>query len=348
MDYLVSPNECLACFAGYHLQDCAVVNQRLISLVLRNFADCEKADSLQDQKIRKKLVWLDISPAPDPAPPDKVEEEPFRYGGCVLQGADVMFTAAVHRPDTQFLYAAANGFMYRYDSDGFADEADYIAALGLPESSYAFGARTVCGDLYVFGAEGLLIRRTDRDVWQNLSIPRDQFPGATLTLLSVDAFAPDDLYALSWKDGMFHYNGKAWRRVHFPSNIALETLCCAPDGQVYVSGQRGTLFAGRGSRWDRVHEGTLTLPFRDTVWYADALWCTNDYGVWTLRDTAKGPVFARAPVADDVYFCSGHLSAGDDRLLLGGMNGAAIFDGKDWQTLYYQPEILLGMMENEA
>lgn len=349
MDFLVGPKDYEACFVGYFLQDCAIVNRRLISFVLRNFDDCEKSDSLHDEMVRKKLVWLDIS-VPDPVetPPKNSDEQEFRYGGCVLDNSANVFTAAVHRPDTQFLYAAADGFVYRYDDNGFADEAQLVDALGLPESCFAFGARTVCEDLYVYGAEGFVARRTGRDSWQNVSIPAEHFPGPALTLLAVDGFAPDDLYAVSWKAGVFHYNGKAWRRVPFPTNIALETVCCAPSGQVYISAQRGTLFAGRGTRWDRVHEGTLTLPFRDTVWYADTLWCTNDYGVWTLQNTAKGPVFERAPVPDEVYFCSGHLSAGDDRLLLGGMNGTTIFDGNAWQTLYYQPEILAGMMENEA
>ena len=65
---------------------------------------------------------------------------------------------------------------------------------------------------------------------------------------------------------VWHFDGQTWRRLDFPCDIDLETVVCAGDGQVYISSEQGTTFKGRGARWQRIHEGSMSLPFKDMVW----------------------------------------------------------------------------------
>lgn len=325
------------CFADYFLQDCSVIDKNNLSFVMRSFEDTANYDSLQEQKVRKKIVWYEV-----------VTDDELHAGCSIISNSEEIHTTPTHAGKPEALFINDDGYVFIHNEQGLQSEESIFTSTGIAENAFsALCTKTIHEWVYVCGHRGFMALRTDKNRWQDISIPAEQFPGPPLTLLDADGFAPDDLYAVTSAAGVFHFNGKAWARLPFPSNILLETVCCAPDGLVYVSGQAGTLFAGRGSRWKEVHAGRLTLPFTNTVWHDNALWCTNDYGVWTFAENK----FQRAPVPDEVYFCSGHVSSRDGVLLLGGMNGAALHlgsDGADWQILYFQPEIMESFDDNEG
>lgn len=326
---LVGPDDYENCFYGYHLQRCAVIDNNNLAFVMRNFEDTLKYDSLQEYSVRKKLSWYEVR-----------TDEHLHGGGCVINESEELFVTAVPSCDAAAIFINMDGMAYIHDKNGIRKESNLASAINIQqENVYICTAKTIHNHVYVCGHRGLVACRTAQDKWINLSLDPATFPGPPLTLVDMDGFAPNDLYAVAMEAGVFHFDGSSWRRVPFPSNILLESVCCGEDGVVYVSGQAGTLFAGRGSRWREVHAGSFTLPYTDMIWHDNALWCTSDYGVWTFADNR----LERAPVPDEVYFCSGHLSARDGLLLLGGMNGAAIHDGSRWQVLYFQPEIFEGM-----
>jgi hypothetical protein len=72
------------------------------------------------------------------------------------------------------------------------------------------------------------------------------------------------------------------------------------------------------------------MPFKDKVWFHNRLWCTSDYGVWTVeRGKLKELV-----LPPDVKACAGNLSAADGMRLLAGLHGAALYDGTRWNRLF--------------
>ncbi len=109
----------------------------------------------------------------------------------------------------------------------------------------------------------------------------------------------------------------------------IHNVCCAGDDYVYVGMQSGSVLRGRENTWELIHTGTLTLPFKDIVWFAGKVWCTSDYGVWTI-DNGK---LTDADIPVLAHSCSGNLSVGDGVMLLAGRYGAAVFDGKSWEQL---------------
>jgi hypothetical protein len=147
----------------------------------------------------------------------------------------------------------------------------------------------------------------------------------------IDAFSDGDMYAVGGAGDIWHFNGQQWRQCAFPSNWGLSAVCCAPDGHVYVSAGAGSVFRGRGDRWKLIHTDKLTVPHKDLVWYEGKLWCTNDYGVWTIEDG----VFSEASVPSDVKLCSGNLAARDGVLLLAGFGGAAFLRDGKWTVAFH-------------
>jgi hypothetical protein len=145
----------------------------------------------------------------------------------------------------------------------------------------------------------------------------------------IDGFASDDIYAAGGHGDLWHFDGTAWKQVPFPSNMTLESLCCAGDGEVYIGAESGTLFKGRGNRWKLIERNAMALPFRDMVWFQDKVWCTSDYGLWVIHKDKAVP----ADVPASVSVCAGHLSVGDGVMLLAGIYGAVLHDGRAWQPI---------------
>jgi len=151
-----------------------------------------------------------------------------------------------------------------------------------------------------------------------------------MSFKDIDGFAYDDLYTIAGQGVLWHFNGKTWRQIDFPSNMYMESICCGGDGNVYIGAQSGTLFRGRGDKWKMVERGDMTLPFNDLVWYQDRLWGTSDYGLWTL----EGDSMVRADVPSEITVCAGNLSVADGVMLMAGTQGAVFHDGEKWQVIF--------------
>ena len=146
----------------------------------------------------------------------------------------------------------------------------------------------------------------------------------------IDAFSANDVYAVGGNGCVWHYDGQAWRECAFPTNMRLYSVCCGGDGSVYVGAQSGTVFKGRGDQWKLISRGDFSLPFKDMVWHAGTLWCTSDYGLWSLQDGRIESVLA----TDEVLACAGHLAVGDGVMLLAGQSGVSFHDGEMWFNVF--------------
>ncbi|NIA00936.1 hypothetical protein [Massilia sp. CCM 8734] len=145
----------------------------------------------------------------------------------------------------------------------------------------------------------------------------------------IDGFNENDLYAVGGKGDVCRFDGLRWQEVAFPSNAWISTVCCGGDGNVYISGVDGLTFVGRENRWKKINEGGVNLGFRSMVWYGDRVWCTNDYGVWTIHKNK----IAKADLPSEIAICAGYLAVGDGVMLLAGANGAALLQNDKWQSI---------------
>jgi hypothetical protein len=235
------------------------------------------------------------------------------------------------------------GYVYA-TGGGHAEKEDPIPeGRDGPRRGAIFRVRMIDSMLYAVGAWHTACRRRGRNDWESLCL---NLPTVALTkydvdiadamcFVDIDGFSHDDLYTIAGEGIVWHCDGKEWRQVHFPSNMIMESICCAGDGQVYIGAQSGTLFRGRGDRWTMVERGNMTLPFNDMVWHAGRLWCTSDYGLWTLENNR----IVRADVPSEISVCAGNLSVADGVMLMAGNNGAAFHDGERWHSIFLYLEM---------
>ncbi len=181
-----------------------------------------------------------------------------------------------------------------------------------------------------------MFKRVDRNHWIEIG-PLPPMKSGQSGFDDFDAFSETDIYAAGGRGDVWHYDGTAWHRIPFPSKMWIESVCCGQDGYVYIGAQSGTVFQGRGDAWKLIHEGDISLPFKDMVWFGDRVYATNDYGLWEIKDGAV----QRSDAPIEITNCSGNLSVGDGVMLLAGHYGAALHDGTGWTRLFSIAELEL-------
>ena len=132
--------------------------------------------------------------------------------------------------------------------------------------------------------------------------------------------------------------GKQWQQCPFPTNEDLETVCCAGDGNVYISDMKGCVWVGRETRWKKLADADIAWGYQpvDSAWFNGRLYLGSQEGVWTLD--AKNhlvPLQDVEPGAPNPTN-SGRLDVSPDGkfLLTAGPHGACLHDGQKWTRLF--------------
>ncbi|UXH80645.1 hypothetical protein [Roseateles amylovorans] len=149
----------------------------------------------------------------------------------------------------------------------------------------------------------------------------------------------EDMYAVGSRGALWRRHQGRWGRARFPSTRDLHTVAVAPDGTAYVTDHRGCVWKGKDSEWTQLVEADLSLPYQDSVWFKGRLYCTNDLaGCFVLEEgrmvaahrTAHDPM----PVRCALHAHRLDVSPDGGRLLVAGMSGASLYDGRQWHLLF--------------
>lgn len=327
---MISTEQFAKHIAGFTVTDCTVRRSNILYLLLREdytqWTDYkEEGEYPAEKALEKRIVPIMLH-----------KENPWSSGA--LKGFDLSHVGASLRPEEKCVVVSIGGQVYATGSGSSAIEI----ALARSETGNRGGIRrlrTIDGYLHVCGGNRSFgVRRGNSD-WQWFTSLFDA-PGRSeygLPLPSgfddIDGFAANDIYLVGGEGDVWHFDGSKARRIDFPSNMHLHSVCCGGDGNVYVAGSEGALFVGRGDKWRALETPRLSLPLMYMAWHDGQLWATNDYGVWTVEDGRL--VDAKVPASAKV--ASGYLSVADGVLLLAGRYGAAYHqDGKWTQLFSYQ------------
>ncbi|HEX8610680.1 MAG TPA: hypothetical protein VF800_05270 [Telluria sp.] len=209
----------------------------------------------------------------------------------------------------------------------------------LPDNPSRGGIRRIKmidGYAYICGGARSVGKRLGKGSWQSHS---NAIPPASENINGgfddIAGFNENDLYAVGGKGDVWRYNGKLWQQVAFPTNTWTTTVCCGGDGNVYISCYEGLTFMGRENRWKKIHDGGISLGFKDMVWHEGKVWCTNDNGVWTIENGK----LERAELPSEMQVCSGSLSVNDGVMLMAGLGGAAFLENGQWHNLFLRGEM---------
>lgn len=311
-------------FAGYHITDCAVRDRDCVYLLLRETLPEEEASSAWDFEIKTRLAVLFLQKT----------EPKDRRGHQGLADFRKPRVGVSRSPLPQGLVVASNGSVWAMGS-----KKKGLEKLPQPEDRRLGIQKVRClfGWAYAVGAEREVFRRVDIGNWERLSLglppPEPEIVDVDalfdVGFRDIDGFAEDDLYAVGGRGDVWRYDGKIWRVCEFPSNWPLVTVCCAPDGQVYITGEGGTIFQGRGDVWKRVWQDDMMVPYNDSLWFQGKLWLASDYRLAVFEN---GTV-ERAQHDGENVPAFGHMDVADGILVVAGPDTVRLFDGTTWRVL---------------
>jgi hypothetical protein len=307
---MISDEHFKRAFKGFYPYRCAVIDRETLGFVLFKNGKKDTGD--------RRLIRYSLGPEPSVAGTN--------YKGFVTPSLAATTECELVMADTDGGIAALGP-----SSNGMQKKI-CIRPGGELESRVA-GLTVVSGRLYAFGGWRGVCYREGADQWisirGNLPDPKGVRP-SHVGFEGLHGFNREDLYGVGGKGDVWRFDGQNWHQCEVPTDMYLESVCCAGDGYVYVGMQSGNLMRGRENEWEVIHEDAMTLPFKDMVWFDNRLWCTSDYGVWTVENgKLKEP-----DLPPEVKACSGNLSTADGVLLLAGLHGAALYDGTRWDRLF--------------
>jgi len=319
--------------SGYAIIGCAVRSSRVFYLLGRNIKQAEKASAISEGNVDKRVIPFFFG--------KPVDE---RWSAATLEGFERLVGSASKSPVEQMVVVDGMASVYAIGSGSKGIESSISEFIDKRNLGSISRVRTIDGYVYAVGSAHTVCRRLGKNDWEslNLNLPRqtraefdDEERSDDMDFIDIAGFSQNDLYTIAGRGVVWHCDGKKWTQIPFPSNMYLHSVCCAGDGNVYIGAQSGTLFCGRENRWKMIHKGEYSLPFKDIVWHAGKVWCTSDYGLWTV-DNGK---LVAADVPDEIKVCAGHLSVADGVMLMAGHSGAAFHDGEKWQLIFNRLEM---------
>ena len=300
---------------GWLITDCAVRDKNIIYLCLRKNIPEGEASRLFDHDLPSKLlgVYLHL--------PDN------QFGAQDLEGFNKPRCGVSQYPIAQGMLVARNG-----DGDVWAMGGGRKGAIEkIHPDGRPITMRIKCinGYAYAVGGNRKIYKRVELGKWEKIA---DLDAGDDIFKVGfndMDAFSDTDMYAVGGHGDIWHYNGKRWQRMGFPTNMQLGTVTCAGDGNVYVSGEGGSLWVGRESTWKRIYKGDSTLLWNDALWFENKLWLASDY---QLRQW-NGKELQRVEHKGKPIHISGHMDARDGLLVVASPSEVMAYDGKEWKVI---------------
>jgi hypothetical protein len=149
-------------------------------------------------------------------------------------------------------------------------------------------------------------------------------PSIALGFKDMDAFSESDMYPVGGHGDVWHFNGTRWQQMRFPSNVQLGTVTCAGDGNVYISGEGGSLWGGGKSAWKPIYVENSSILWNDVLLFQDKPWLASDYKFRQLKDKKLEPVMHEG----EKVHMNGHMDVYDGLLAIASAEYVWSFNGK--------------------
>lgn len=185
--------------------------------------------------------------------------------------------------------------------------------------------REIGGVAHAIGIRGMVYRLDVLDRWTRID---EGLPGS-FDGQAIHGFGGSDLFAVGFKGGVWHFDGKAWRRQDVPTNRNLTSVVCTAEGTVYIGGHGGTLLHGQPDRWSLIDHGDTAEDIWDLEWFAGKLYVSTLDGLFVLDGDRLRPVAYGKHTPKTTY----QLSACEDVMWSNGETDIMEFDGKAWTRI---------------
>jgi hypothetical protein len=227
------------------------------------------------------------------------------------------------------LALAPDGQIQVGDADGFRWESIDVTGDCPSQGRPVTCMRRVGNSIFVAGMSRMVYRRLADGMWtqfdDGMRVPRSSLD--IEGFLGIDGFSEDDLYAVGYHGQIWHFNGRGWRQVDSVTNLKLECVRCAEDGNVYIGGSKGMVLCGREDSWT-ILEQDLT---EETFWsleyaFGSVFFATAGAGLYRLsarKLTSIDTGWTPRPATRALHF-------NDGLLLSVGTHDVCTYDGDRW------------------
>ena len=321
-------------FKGFEITDCAIRQSNLIYFCAKKKLSAEEESSLSDSQIPSRIIAINTE-----------RDEDDNWGFQEIEGMNYPVIGVSRAP-----FPRPSGLLTSNDGDG--DTWAMGGGSNGPMEQIAPGKwpgtnRLKCINGFTYSVSGC------RDIYKRVAVGQwipftKGFPTeaeqpdfsrmASDKMLDItsgygfndlDAFSESDMYAVGGHGDVWHFDGREWSQMGFPSNVQLGTVTCAGDGNVYISGEGGSLWVGRESTWKLIYKGGSSILWNDVLWFDDKLWLASDYQLRIWNGKALESVThegRRVPIC-------GNMDAHDGILVVASLECVMSFDGHEWRTI---------------
>lgn len=225
-------------------------------------------------------------------------------------------------PSSKFVIVGEDGQVAAYGGP------DNIVSERLsPAPTLIRNAASINGYVYACGMKRQVYERAGEAQWIDISAP---FPaeGEIAGFEAMHGYARDEIYAAGWSGEIWEFDGSRWTDRSGITSVILSCVFCAPDGMVYVGGQRGTLIAGRHAAWGVMQlDDEIDDDIWDVHWFMDRLYVATIRTLYMLQGRSLVPVRFGTSGAPSCF----NLSSAEGTLWSVGHADIASFDGTAWR-----------------
>ena len=352
---------------GYSPQGCCVENRNSVFIPFQYDSDKEEGICIAYYTQKRENIWSAAC-----------------WGGYYRSQCNI-----VSVPQKQFILVGWHGDVITQQGFKESGAPRFIEEESIPilRNCPIMRIRNIGGKAYIAASWRTIFRRDNMNDWICLhgnnpkQIETWKKGYRDLGFDDIGGFSEDDIYACGGQGDLWHFDGERWKELDFPKNIDLTSLCCAPDGNVYIGCGNGMLAVGRDNSWEILSTKAPSVDIMDMAWYKDRLYLAcNIYGLYvydkgkikpaegissfgssvsqnsSLSSETKDLLAKNgadtnmielaetlSPVEEILAPAYIHsLSTDGDILLVAGTDKVVAHNGSEWKVLYAPPGVNMG------
>lgn len=122
----------------------------------------------------------------------------------------------------------------------------------------------------------------------------------------------------------------AWDSIDVQTNANLENICCAPDGNVYITTNANLMVVGRDDHWNLVDQEVGDYILEEMVHFNDTVYVSSHEKIFEIKNDLLVETDLKLPKMDSYA----HIAAGDGIFVVAGIHCAYMYNGKSWIKIF--------------
>jgi len=214
----------------------------------------------------------------------------------------------------------------------FEKDKTYREAIQRSKNEHVSIIRSVAsvdGNLYAVGMKRQAYLRKQGNNWTEID-QNVAYKGKEIAIgfNKISGFNNSEIYAVGLNGEIWRYDSNHWHEVATLTNVPLFSVCCAPDGNVYIGGKSGIFILGRHQSWE-----ILDTDMEETIWdihcFKNQIYIMTNKDIYMLINKNLKKIKNNLLEHKD-FLC---FSSSKEKLWIFGRKAITQHDGISWSAL---------------